>query len=278
MVRDMEKYMKSKILKLEPFYSKKIWGYEQWLLSTHKNGKSRIENIDIDFSKYIGKELPIIKKIIKANSALSVQVHPDNKYSKENENENGKTECWYILEADENATLICGIKDGHNKQSFFEVIKKDLLELNLESISVKSGDVIYIPAGTVHAINGGIKLLEIQQNSDITYRIYDWGRDREMHIDKALEVIDYEKKNKCGKISNFSKLETPYFTIEKVIVNDLYNDKVKKDFYVYTVINGDGYISDGYENIKLNKEDTVYIEHNTRYKIFGKLELIKSYV
>ena len=88
--------MKSKILKLEPFYSKKIWGYEQWLLSTHKNGKSRIENIDIDFSKYIGKELPIIKKIIKANSALSVQVHPDNKYSKENENENGKTECWYI--------------------------------------------------------------------------------------------------------------------------------------------------------------------------------------
>ena len=270
--------MKSKILKLEPFYSKKIWGYEQWLLSTHKNGKSRIEYIDIDFSKYIGKELPIIKKIIKANSALSVQVHPDNKYSKENENENGKTECWYILEADENATLICGIKDGHNKQSFFEVIKKDLLELNLESISVKSGDVIYIPAGTVHAINGGIKLLEIQQNSDITYRIYDWGRDREMHIDKALEVIDYEKKNKCGKISNFSKLETPYFTIEKVIVNDLYNDKVKKDFYVYTVINGDGYISDGYENIKLNKEDTVYIEHNTRYKIFGKLELIKSYV
>lgn len=222
--------------------------------------------------------MPIIKKIIKANSALSVQVHPDNKYSKENENENGKTECWYILEADENATLICGIKDGHNKQSFFEVIKKDLLELNLESISVKSGDVIYIPAGTVHAINGGIKLLEIQQNSDITYRIYDWGRDREMHIDKALEVIDYEKKNKCGKISNFSKLETPYFTIEKVIVNDLYNDKVKKDFYVYTVINGDGYISDGYENIKLNKEDTVYIEHNTRYKIFGKLELIKSYV
>ena len=99
-----------------------------------------------------------------------------------------------------------------------------------------------------------------------------------MHIEKALEVIDYEKKNKCGKISNFSKLETPYFTIEKVIVNDLYNDKVKKDFYVYTVINGDGYISDGYENIKLNKEDTVYIEHNTRYKIFGKLELIKSYV
>ena len=206
--------MKSKILKLEPFYSKKIWGYEQWLLSTHKNGKSRIENIDIDFSKYIGKELPIIKKIIKANSALSVQVHPDNKYSKENENENGKTECWYILEADENATLICGIKDGHNKQSFFEVIKKDLLELNLESISVKSGDVIYIPAGTVHAINGGIKLLEIQQNSDITYRIYDWGRDREMHIDKALEVIDYEKKNKCGKISNFSKLEKHYFMIK----------------------------------------------------------------
>ena len=270
--------MKSNILKLEPFYSEKVWGYEQWVLSTHKNGSSKIKNSNIDFNKYIGKELPIINKIIKANNSLSVQVHPDDEYSKKHENENGKTECWYILEAKENASLICGIKSGHNKKSFAEVIKKNNLEENLQEVSVKAGDIIYIPAGTVHAINGGIKLIEVQQSSDITYRIYDWGRDREMHIDKALEVIDYENKNEYRKICNFEKLETPYFTIEKVIVNDSYKDKVKRDFYTYTVISGQGYITDGYEKIDLNKEETIYIKSNTEYEIFGNIELIKSYV
>ena len=96
---------KSNILKLEPFYSEKVWGYEQWVLSTHKNGSSKIKNSNIDFNKYIGKELPIINKIIKANNSLSVQVHPDDEYSKKHENENGKTECWYILEAKENEQI-----------------------------------------------------------------------------------------------------------------------------------------------------------------------------
>ena len=112
-------------------------------------------------------------------------------------------------------------------------------------------------------------------------------RIKKAYLTGIVELKDFEedlkKTNEKLEILNNKKqelneLDVHTFTIEKVIVNDLYNDKVKKDFYVYTVINGDGYISDGYENIKLNKEDTVYIEHNTRYKIFGKLELIKSYV
>lgn len=138
--------------------------------------------------------------------------------------------------------------------------------------------MIYIPVVTVHAIEVGLKLIEVQQSSDVTYRMYDWGRDREMHIEKSLDVIDYEGKNKGGKIENFSKLETPYFTVEKVLSNGLYEDKVNQDFHSYTVINGNGYITDGNDKIDLNKEETIYIPSNTEYKIVGDLELLKSYI
>ncbi len=138
--------------------------------------------------------------------------------------------------------------------------------------------MIYIPSGTIHAIEGGLKLIEVKQSSYITYRIYDWGRDREIHIEKSLDVIDYQCKTKGGKIENFNKLETPYFTVEKVLVNSEYEDKVNSEFHSYTVINGNGYITDGNGKINLNKEETIYIPNNIEYKICGGLELLKSYL
>ena len=174
--------MKNRILKLEPFYSEKVWGYEEWTLSTHRNGHSKIKNSDTALINHIGKELPILNKIIKANDTLSVQVHPDDEFSRKYENDNGKTECWYILEAKENSTLVCGIKDGHTEESLAKVIESGDIEKHLEKISVKPGDMIYIPSGTVHAIEGGLKLIEVQQSSDVTYRMYDRGRDREVQI------------------------------------------------------------------------------------------------
>lgn len=270
--------MKKNILKLDYFYSEKVWGYEKWSLSTHRNGYSTIHDSDINLIDYTKSELPILKKIIHAKDTLSVQVHPDDEFSRKYENDNGKTECWYILEADEDASLICGIKDGHTKESFAEVIEKGEIEEHLERVSVKSGDMIYIPAGTVHAITGGMKLVEVQQSSDVTYRIYDWGRDREMHIEKALEVIDYEGKNKGGKIDNFKKLETPYFTVEKIDVNEIYSDAVNEDFHSYTVISGSGKIESENDTIKLEKEETIYIPKGVNYNIHGNLQLLKSYV
>ena len=234
--------MQNRILKLEPFYSEKVCGYEEWTLSTHRNGHSKIKNSDTDLIDYIKEELPILNKIIKANDTLSVQVHPDDEFSRKYENDNGKTECWYILEAEENSTLVCGIKDGHNKESLAEVIEKGEIEKHLEKISVKPGDMIYIPSGTVHAIECGLKLIEVQQSSDVTYRMYDWGRDREMHIEKSLQVIDYEGKNKGGKIENFTKIKS--------------NNNI----------------------INLNKEETIYIPNGVEYRIEGELELLKSYV
>ncbi len=247
----------SKILKLNPFYSEKIWGYEEWNLSTHRNGHSTIVGSETTLLESLNKELPILIKVIQANDTLSVQVHPDDEYSRKYENDNGKTECWYIFE---------------------KVIENGEIENYLEKVSVKPGDMIYIPHGTVHAIEGGLKLIEVQQSSDVTYRMYDWGRDREMHIEKSLDVIDYEGKNKGGKIENFSKLETPYFTVEKILSKGLYEDKVQNDFHSYTVINGNGYITDGNGKVDLNKEETIYIPNNIEYKIVGDLELLKSYI
>lgn len=266
----------NEILKLNPFYSEKIWGYEEWSLSTHKNGGSIVDGSDKRLVEVLKKELPILIKIIQANDPLSVQVHPDDEYARKYENDNGKTECWYILDAEEGASLICGIKEGLNKEIFSKIIEEDKIKENLMKISVKKGDMIYIPSGTVHAIGGGVKIIEVQQSSDITYRIYDWGRDREMNIEKSLDVIDYAIKSKSGKIENFKKLETPYFIVEEIDVDGLYKDKVTKDFHSYTVIYGSGVIKSLNNKVKLNAEETIYINNDIEYEIEGKLKLLKS--
>lgn len=268
--------MENKILKLSPYYSEKVWGYEKWILSTHKNGYSKIIGQNKNLFEYLKKELPVIVKIIKADEKLSVQVHPDDEYAKKYENYIGKTECWYILDAKKDASLICGIKDNLNKEKLENIIKNNELEENIKRIKVKKGDMIYIPSGTVHAIEEGIELLEIQQSSDITYRLYDWGRERELHIDKSLEVIDYN--NLGGKIENFKKLSTPYFNVEKISIINSFDDETNDIFHVYIVIEGHGKIM--YDNtcIDLIKYDTIYIKENTRYSIVGNLEIIKIYL
>ena len=264
------------ILKMKPYYSKKIWGYEKWNLSTHRAGSSIIEESGQSLADYRKSQLPILIKIIKSEQSLSVQVHPGDEFARKYENDNGKTECWYILEADEDAKLVCGIKKGLNKEKLDKIIKENKLEENLEFISVKPGDMIYIPSGTVHAIGAGIKLIEVQQSSDVTYRLYDWGRKRELHIQKSLEVINYEGDNGYGKMENFEILETPYFKVEKIIVNTSMRGKTNNKFCSFTIIRGNGYVITCDKRIELNPEDTIYIEEKTSYEIIGDLELIKA--
>lgn len=266
------------ILKLDPYYSEKIWGYEEWNLSTHKNGNSIVTDLQQPLSDVIGTDLPILIKIIQANDKLSVQVHPNDDYSRKYENDNGKTECWYILDAKEDASLVCGIKEGLDRETFSSIIKDGKVEENLKRINVKQGDMIYIPSGTVHAIEGGLKIIEIQQSSDVTYRMYDWGRDREMHIEKSLDVIDYIGESNSGKVEDFSKLETPYFTVEKIDINDRYCGIVNEEFHTFTVIDGKGQISDGNIQFGINPEETIYIKKGSEYMINGNVQLLKSYV
>ncbi|MGH4120428.1 type I phosphomannose isomerase catalytic subunit [Clostridium sp.] len=272
---------KGLILKLKPYLSEKIWGWEKWVLSCHEDGESTIQEgiyQGQELSKILGcgSDFPILNKIINTEDNLSVQVHPNDDYAKRVENTNGKTECWYILEAKEGATLVSGIKKGLNKEKLRAIIKEDRLEGYLERISIKKGDFIYIPAGTVHAIEAGIKLIEVQQNSNITYRLYDWGRDRELHIEKSLDVIDYQGKNSGGKMDDFHKLETPYFKVEKVIVSNNYEDRVNESFHCYTVISGTGVIKSNNQQIELKEEQTIYISSGIKYTLIGNMELLKS--
>ena len=274
---------KQMILKLEPYLIEKIWGWEKWVLSCHEDGKSTIKE-GIYKGQLLsnilgcGNDFPILNKIIKAEDTLSVQVHPNDDYAKRVENANGKTECWYVLEAKEGATLVSGIKKGLNKEKLRKIIKEGKLEEYLERIIIKRGDFIYIPAGTVHAIESGVKLIEVQQNSNITYRLHDWGRGREVHIDKSLDVIDYEGKNKGGRIPDFVKLETPYFRVEKIIVESNYIDTVNESFQSYTIISGEGIIKTNKKQMNLKEEETIYISKGTEYILEGNMELLKSSV
>ena len=270
-------------LKLKPYISKKIWGWEKWVLSCHEDGRTTIEEgiyggQELSSVLGCGSNFPILNKIIKAEATLSVQVHPNDDYAKKFENSNGKTECWYILEAKEGAKLVLGIREKLNKEKLRQIIKEGKLEEYLQRINIKRGDFIYIPSGTVHAIEAGTKLIEVQQNSNITYRIHDWGRGRELHIEKSLDVIDYEGNNEAGKIDKFHKLDTPYFKVEKIVVHNDYMDVVNEDFHSYIVIRGEGIIKANNEKIQLKEEESIYISKGIEYTLEGNIELLKTKV
>lgn len=193
---------------------------ESWEIAAHKNGTTRVDN-----GRYAGKLLtevqdelgldligtnctwaqerekfPLLIKILDANSPLSVQVHPNDSYALAHEgNELGKTEMWVVLQAEPGAELILGVKSGTTKHAFKQAILDGQLEPFLHTLPVKAGDHVCVPAGSLHAIMDGLIIAEIQQNSDTTYRVYDWNRigaddrPRPLHIDKALEVINFEQ-------------------------------------------------------------------------------------
>lgn len=150
-----------------------------------------------------GRIFPMLTKIIDAHDVLSVQVHPDDAFARQLEGEpNGKTECWYVLAADPASVLTYGFTRDSSPDEYEEMVKTGTLDSILRSLTVQAGDVVYIPAGTVHAIGAGILLYELQQTSDITYRIYDWnrkdssGKPRELHVDKARKVLNYHRETR----------------------------------------------------------------------------------
>ena len=177
--------------------------------------------------KYRAK-FPLLLKFIDANEDLSVQVHPGDEYAGIHENgELGKTEAWYIIEAQPGSRLIRGLRSGTTRDEFRSLLDAGRLEECLHGVVVKPGDVVYLPAGTVHAIGKGIVLAEIQQNSDTTYRVYDWnrlgldGRPRALHVDKALDVIDYDASPEegvyhTGDAERQTIMKSDYFTAEVI--------------------------------------------------------------
>lgn len=251
-------------LKFKPITHYRIWGGnklnvaipvelqmenlgEIWSLSGVKGNVSCVENgqlcgknlnelIEIYQEKLVGKKVwkkfgvdfPLLIKFIDAAEPLSVQVHPNDEQAKRLHDSFGKSEMWYIMETEKNAELIIGFKENVSKDDYEKHVKNESLEEILEKVSVKKGDAVYIPAGRVHAIGAGIVLAEIQQTSDVTYRIYDYnridkdGKKRELHTDLALQAIDFNpiEKIKTSYDSNKNQfntlIETPYF-ITKIL-------------------------------------------------------------
>jgi mannose-6-phosphate isomerase len=314
----------------EPDYKERVWGGtllkdkmnknipyehtgESWEVACHDNGDSVIsngvfkgktlKNILKDYSKEIlGYEMankdkfPLLIKFIDAKDKLSVQVHPEDEYAMKVENgELGKSEAWYILDAKPGAKLIAGLKDNVSKENFVKALDEGNLEEVLNEIEVKVGDVINIPAGFVHAIEDGILLAEVQQNSDTTYRVYDWnrvgldGNMRELHIEKSLDVIDFQGKHckdvakglsiKNGDNEIIYYVANKYFSLEKVILKGTMTSNTKNKFFIYMCVAGSGKVIYNNTEYDFKIGDTFMMPASLlEYELKGEAQLVKTYI
>lgn len=315
------------VLKLTPAFKDYLWGgtrlrddfqkdcdfdkiAESWELSCHKDGPSTIANGEfkgLTLSEYIDKagksvlgtdcekfeNFPILIKLIDAKDNLSVQVHPDNEYAQRVEGEYGKTEMWYIVDCDEGATLLYGFKDTITKDEFAQRIADNTLLEVTNAVPVKKGDVFFIQAGTLHAIGKGILIAEIQQNSNTTYRIYDYGRvgkdgkPRELHVEKAKDVTDlcpakaYPETPVEQKDGYTSKLlsSCDYFTTYAVDVDSkAVLEADEKSFLSLLILDGECEITAD-DTVKTKKGDSIFVPAGTGKVIAeGKCKVILTRV
>lgn len=205
---------------LNPIRQEKVWGFEDWMASTFYSCVQ--ENLSS-----VSKNFPLLVKTIKADSFLSVQVHPDDKTASvlETADSRGKTECWYVLDAAENSKIVLGLAEKVTQTQLEKAVKENKIENLLNYVSVKKGDFIYIPAGTIHALGGGIKVLEVQQSCDTTYRFYDWGRPRPVHLEKALKSI---KLDFSPQITTLQEFTCPYFSLKRQKISGGYSYFISK--------------------------------------------------
>jgi len=219
---------------------------------------------------------PLLVKFIDAQDTLSVQVHPDDRYVSlhEDTHDSGKNEMWHIIHAEPGSSIILGLKEGVTREAIRKALDDKSLEDCLNKVQVTEGDTFFIPAGTVHAIGRGIVLAEIQQNSDITYRLYDWdrvdgkGNPRELHIEKALDVINfsstdtkkieeiitYEGENKKTVLVN-----CPYFVSELLEISEEAVQTVPDNFSILSILDGRLTIEFEREKVTVVKGDTVFL-------------------
>lgn len=276
---------------------------ESWELSAHKDGESVISGGEFDslsFSQYIeknGKEcigknaeqfefFPILIKLIDAADNLSVQVHPSDEYALKNEGEYGKTEMWYVVDCEKDAFLYYGFSKKITKEEFRQRIENNTLLEVLNKVNIKKGDVFFIESGTIHAIGKGAFICEVQQNSNKTYRVYDYdrrdknGNARELHIEKALDVTNLEPNREYKTDSPNILAKCRYFTVEKFESKDTGNIELDKNcFRSVVVLSGKATLSVGNTELEIGKGDSIFIPaQNGTAKVCGECEAIISYV
>ena len=315
-------------LKFKPVFKDYVWGgrnfeklgksipegivAESWEVSCHKNGTSVVANGEFEGislpsminrfgRKLIGDSLPdkdvdkfpLLVKLIDADNNLSVQVHPDDSYAWSHENgEYGKNEMWYIIAAKPGARLVYDVTPGTTRESFAKAVELGNIESCLKTVEVFPGDTINIPSGLVHAIGQGIMLTEVQQNSDTTYRVYDYGRTgRPLHIEKALDVIDFNSSGRKEKYDGLnidlgggsSKkhiIANSYFSAEVYKINCSIRENADgQKFYIFTFFDGSGTIEwdNGLMDVRMGESLLIPASLGT-YTISGSLNGLKCYV
>lgn len=290
---------------------------ETWECSVHPDGVSIIDSgvlkglpLDVAIKKYpsmLGThpraicgegELPVLIKLIDAGQAASVQVHPDDEYARIYENgENGKTEMWYILDAAKEARLVYGFQQRMDRETIKKAVNEDCIEKYLQKVPVQKDDVFYIAPGQVHAIGEGILLAEIQQNSNITYRLYDYKREdqngnlRELHLDKALEVANLQRSEEPHQPMRVLKYQPgcatellcrcKYFQVERMLINvqsAVGADMVtvgKESFVILLCIEGEGELESN-NKLEIKKGNCVFVPADCgQLKLKGKMQLLK---
>lgn len=236
------------------------------LNSVLKNYKEKLVGEKV--YKNFGDQFPLLFKFIDAREDLSVQVHPDDLLAKQRHNSFGKTEMWYILNVENDGKLIVGFNKKMDQKQYLHNLSENKITEILNSVPVKNGDVFVLKPGTVHAIGAGVLLAEIQQTSDITYRIYDWdrpdtdGQMRELHTDLALEAINFNQSNSKIDYSTVKNIPAPvsktdFFTVNKLVLSENYVRNLEEipSFTVYMCLEGSATIEtdDFSEEIKMGE-------------------------
>jgi len=301
------------ILKLKPACKNYIWGgrrliddfgfdsgdkicAEAWTLSAHPDGASILDDgstladyIKANGAKVLGtncrrfNDFPILIKFIDARENLSVQVHPTDDYALIHEKQLGKNEMWYVLDAEENSVLYRGFKQKISKAEFIDRIKNNSLMEVLNAVPAKKGSVIFIPAGTIHAVGKGVLLAEIQQNSNVSYRVYDYGRNRPLHIEKALDVTNLNPIIERGE--NYPHLAAcDYFVVDKLnldgkILSAARGVVDEKTFLNVLILDGVGKISCGGVEYLYRKGDSFLLTASSGdWEICGRCDALLTTV
>ncbi|MGM0109276.1 mannose-6-phosphate isomerase, class I [Enterococcus sp. AZ172] len=306
---------------LKPVFQEKIWGGsrlrtvfgfdipndkigEDWAISAHPHGVSVVENGPFKGWKLddLWKEhqelfghptepvFPLLIKILDAEDDLSVQVHPDDAYGMAHEGELGKTECWYIIDAEPGAEIIYG-HHAKTREELAEMIQDSRWDDLLKKVPVKKGDFFYVPSGTIHAIGKGIMILETQQSSDTTYRVYDYdrkddqGNTRELHIQQSVDVTTVPakapelqiKEIRQGNSSIVTYVETEFFNVYEWDIKGITSFKKQAPYTLMTVIDGAGELVIGNQTYSLEKGTSAILPSDiTEWKVQGELSIIAS--
>ncbi len=267
-------------VKLAPIQKNCLWGREDWMLSWQHEGFEGI---------------PLLIKIITAREALSIQVHPGNEIAWEMEGGNGKTEMWFVLDCEPGACLYYGLKHRISQNEFCKRIQNGTILEICRRVPVRKGDVFYIPAGLIHAIGKGITVAEVQQSSDITYRVYDYDREdadhqkRPLHIEKAARAAGFlpplaghhpmgERMQKNG-YSRTLLVQCPYFVVQYYEIEKCMEGNVKDSFQSLLVLDGEGCLESVTGNLTLSKGESIFLPKGMgTYRLAGGLQILISEV